>query len=215
MSTILILGGGPPTTPESPPTFVIPRIEKAASLYHSSSKKPKLVCLSAGTAHLPPLMCPSPSGPPIYESTSCSSLLTTLDVPTESIYVETWSYDTIGNAYAALHHFVALQPHIFGTDITVITSQFHITRTRIIFDWVFPKEYNLSYISVDDEGVDETALSARYKRESDSIEGMKKAIEKWGDNIFEFITQEHDLYSAKGLMERSQCKGGGSPGGSP
>ncbi len=139
-------------------------------------------------------------------------MLTTLDVPTESIYVETWSYDTIGNAYAALHHFVALQPHIFGTDITVITSQFHITRTRIIFDWVFPKEYNLSYISVDDEGVDETALSARYKRESDSIEGIKKAIEKWGDNIFEFITQEHDLYSAKGLMERSQCKGGGVRG---
>jgi uncharacterized SAM-binding protein YcdF (DUF218 family) len=92
-----------------------------------------ILCLSAGTAHMPQLL--GQDGLPIWESTSCAGYLAEHHpLSSSSVYVETTSYDTIGNAYYA---------RTSHTDITgwrnllIVTNEFHMTRTKAIFDWIF------------------------------------------------------------------------------
>jgi uncharacterized SAM-binding protein YcdF (DUF218 family) len=147
---VVILGGGVPISVTHPPKYVERRCDDAiqvAQRYYkevttitsSPLSRLPLLCLSAGTAHLPQLL--SADGLPIWESTACAGyildqnsdgLLSNIDP--KDIYVETTSYDTIGNAfYTRTTH----------TDITgwrnllIITNEFHMDRTRMIFDWIF------------------------------------------------------------------------------
>ncbi len=64
-----------------------------------------LLCSSAGTAHLPQYM-DSSSGLPIWEATSSAAYLLSQYCPhheviPQQLFVETTSYDTIGNAFFA------------------------------------------------------------------------------------------------------------------
>jgi uncharacterized SAM-binding protein YcdF (DUF218 family) len=109
---ILILGGGVPQNLEEPPAYVQRRCDDAASvvqirkIIQPTSKKGKqkstaslpILCLSAGTAHLPQLM--SADGLPIWESTAAAAYLQKR-YGLENVYVETTSFDTIGNAFYA------------------------------------------------------------------------------------------------------------------
>jgi hypothetical protein len=61
--------------------------------------------------------------------------------------------------------------------ILVVTSAFHLPRTREAFDWIYRlrppnQEYNLSFESVPDQGLDQTALNARKDREAKSLETL-------------------------------------------
>jgi uncharacterized SAM-binding protein YcdF (DUF218 family) len=58
-----------------------------------------ILCLSAGSAHVPQLM--SADGLPIRESTSSAAYLKKAHGMESNVYVETTSYDTIGNAFYA------------------------------------------------------------------------------------------------------------------
>ena len=95
---------------------------------------PKVLCLSAGTAHAPQLL--SPSGLPVWEATASAahclrgnaSLGLPGVAPPTDVLVETTSYDTIGNAYFA---------RVGHTDVAgwrrllVITSDFHMERSKV------------------------------------------------------------------------------------
>jgi uncharacterized SAM-binding protein YcdF (DUF218 family) len=114
---ILILGGGVPQSLEEPPTYVQRRCDDAASVVerrkiiqptkHKNKQKRKpaasslpILCLSAGTAHLPQLMSAA-DGLPIWESTASAAYLQKRYGLIDNVYVETTSYDTIGNAFYA------------------------------------------------------------------------------------------------------------------
>ena len=63
LDAILVLGGGVPSSPTEPPTYVQRRCDSVAKLMHaiqekSSSIIPSVICLSAGTAHLPQFITP-------------------------------------------------------------------------------------------------------------------------------------------------------------
>jgi uncharacterized SAM-binding protein YcdF (DUF218 family) len=85
--------------------YVQRRCDDAAAVLkrHCDSSQSKvsllpILALSAGTAHLPQLM--SKDGLPVWESTSSAAYLQKRH-GLRNVYVETTSYDTIGNAYYA------------------------------------------------------------------------------------------------------------------
>jgi uncharacterized SAM-binding protein YcdF (DUF218 family) len=108
---ILVLGGGVPQSLEEPRAYVQRRCDDAASVVQNQkmmqlTKRKKgtdaaslpILCLSAGTAHLPQLM--AADGLPIWESTASAAYLQKR-YGLENVYVETTSFDTIGNAFYA------------------------------------------------------------------------------------------------------------------
>jgi uncharacterized SAM-binding protein YcdF (DUF218 family) len=117
LDAILILGGGRPISLDEPPVYVERRCDDAAAVAfrrRSLGRKGQsderfnpaestllpILCLSAGTAHLPQLL-EATSGLPIWEATSSAAYLSTRYNMSHNVFVETTSYDTIGNAFFA------------------------------------------------------------------------------------------------------------------
>jgi uncharacterized SAM-binding protein YcdF (DUF218 family) len=245
LDAILVLGGGAPESLESPPVYVQRRCDDAAKVVQrfqqggffqtpgkekilsqslaksnetrsllSTQDSLPILCLSAGTAHLPQLL--SKDGLPIWESTSCAAYLKTR-FEISNVYVETTSYDTIGNAfYTRTAH----------TDINgwrrllIVTSEFHMDRTRAIFDWIFEfpptsgkKKYDLYYLSSANVGLTEEAVTARREREAQSATTLGQVlIPKYKSlpEIYQFLTESHSLYTASKLVERARGTGNGA-----
>jgi hypothetical protein len=61
-----------------------------------------------------------------------------------NILYENQSIDTIGNAWFAKT--ICIDPYNI-TECIIITSDFHIERSKVIFDWVFGPGYKLDYMS--------------------------------------------------------------------
>lgn len=105
---ILILGGGVPASVDEPPVYVQRRCDDAVTVLQRRRNELKqlrdelpILCLSAGTAHMPQLLS-SNDGLPVWESTSSAAYIQSKYsdiVDIDSVFVETTSYDTIGNAF--------------------------------------------------------------------------------------------------------------------
>ena len=103
---ILVLGGGVPRSVNEPPIFVQKRCDDAAAVVRRQQQQQQqeeplvpILSLSAGTTHRPQFM--SPRGQPVWESTASSAYLVSQHNFHDNLYVETTSFDTIGNAYFA------------------------------------------------------------------------------------------------------------------
>lgn len=215
---LVVLGGGLPLSPNDPPLYVQERCKFAKQVYEASSKKPKILTLSAGTAHLPQFL--SSDGLPVWESTaSASYLMEHLDIPPQHIYVETSSYDTISNAFFTRTNFCDISG---WRRLLIITNEFHMRRTKLIFDWIMnvqggststSNHYELYYLSVPDKGLSDVAIAARKKKELKSAENVKNVlIEKYTslEDVFDFLTQKHSFYNAKSLVDRANRVGNSS-----
>jgi hypothetical protein len=117
--------------------------EEAATTATTATTLP-ILCLSAGTAHLPQLL--SADGLPIWESTACAAYLAKRYGPDSSsssgtndahmmihnlkVHVETTSYDPITN-HVDLHHDPTWR------NLLIVTNEFHMERSKAIFDWIF------------------------------------------------------------------------------
>lgn len=110
LDAVLIVGGGVPSSLDKPPRYVQRRCDDGAAVVRRHDnitaadsgrlRQPlPILCLSAGTKHLPQLL--SADGLPIFESTSCAAYLEETFDLTKYVYVETTSFDTIGNAFFA------------------------------------------------------------------------------------------------------------------
>ena len=107
------------------------RLKLAAEKHFSTGSRIPIVVLSAGTTHKP-----NPRdvrGFPVKECTSEAFALKKLGVASDHIYQESVSLDTIGNAYFL--RTIHTDP-VRWRRLLVITSEFHMNRTRAIFDWV-------------------------------------------------------------------------------
>ena len=190
-----------------------------------------LLCLSAGTAHLPQLL--AADGLPIWESTACAAYLIEHDptIDPRNIYVETTSYDTIGNAFYTRTTHTDLNG---WRRLLVITNEFHMERTRAIFDWIFSlpspsssltrtshkkrngidndgTPYELFYLQSPNLGLSEQAVAARREREASSARTVREILApKYAtrlQDVYHFLTQDHSLYTAHKLVDRG--RGGG------
>lgn len=208
---ILVLGGGPPLSARSSMPFVEARLDAAKALFdaHGQNEKPALLCLSAGTTHAKQLM--DAGGLPIWESTATAAALLDRGVPADRVFVETTSFDTIGNAFFA---------RIAHTDIAgwrrlaIITTDWHMERTREIFEWVFraepcPTPYLLHYVATPSVGLTGEAVAARSAREASSLRSVARLARNHPSlrSVHSFLSLHHDLYAAEKLANRAAAPG--------
>lgn len=191
--SILIPGGGLLEDGSLPP-WTIARLEKA--LTHKTDCR-WFILLSGGTVHKPPPL--NGEGFPFFESHELAKNLINAGVSSDRILTEISSYDTIGNAYFARLLFT--DPLRFKT-LLIITSDFHMQRTRAIFEWIFRlpptiHDYEIEFESAPDRGLTTQALAARVQREEKSLANLNKTIQKV-NNLEDFIIwlyREHAAYA--------------------
>lgn len=83
--------------------------------------------------------------PPKTEAEAMKEYAISLGVPERNILIEEESKDTIGNAYFTKINF--LEPRNWK-DIVVVTSDYHIERTKYIFKKVLGPEYKIKFIEI-------------------------------------------------------------------
>ena len=179
-------------------------------------------CLSAGTAHVPQLL--GKDGLPIWESTSCAAYLANKHKLSRNVYVETTSYDTIGNAFFTRTSFTDINQ---WKNLLVVTNEFHMDRTIEIFDWIFTgldndndnirgqkrkysqyqHPYQLYYLSSPNVGLSAKAIEARHEKEIQSTKMVRELLApqyKTLSQVHWFLTHEHSLYTSNKLVERGR-----------
>ena len=226
LDAIFILGGGVPASYADPPSYVKSRCDAAAQVFircgqllakkggTKEDQTPAILTLSAGTAHMPQLL--SSDGLPIWESTASAAYLmdqySKEQIPPSKILVETTSYDTISNAYFARTSFADV---LGWNQILIVTTEFHMARSKAIFDWIFAakrkndisaSKYELYYLSTPNIGLSKEALEVRREHEA---RGKKTVLTKLSKQyttlpaVLEFLTSNHDFFSSKKLVERA------------
>jgi len=198
---ILIPGGGLRNQDDLPP-YVQRRLDRVIEIHQGEP----IITLSAGTIHKPPPR--DNNGFPIFESVAAAGYLIKKGIDPRQVLCETCSYDTIGNAYFS--RVIHVEPRAFKK-LLVITSAFHLPRTRAIFQWVYdlktpsmPGGYDINFEEVPDEGIDEDSLLARVKKEKTSLRNvlrLKKEIRTFQD-FHKWLFTEHGAYSVAPQPER-------------
>ena len=189
---ILIPGGGVREAGALPP-WTQRRLDHALSI---DTGRELFIALSAGTVHKP--LPRTVDGFAIFESNAAAMYLIERGIAPQRILTETSSYDTIGNAFFA--RVIHVDPRGLRR-LLVVTSQFHMARTRAIFEWVFgldppPGGYTLHFHEVSDEGLDSEILAARYAKEEEGLKQVKAIMERITtlSGLHEWLFSEHAAY---------------------
>jgi hypothetical protein len=190
---IIIPGGGVKTNYELP-LWTRRRLDKTIEKKQHSRY---IITLSAGTTHKPPPV--DNNGFPIYESIAAAHYLANKGVASDKLLYECVSYDTIGNAYFA--KIIHIDP-LALSKLLIITSDFHMERTKAIFEWMFSppfsnNKYHLEFESVSDEGIDKKMISERKKREKESLNNFIENIQKIKNSLefHKWLFSEHRAYT--------------------
>jgi len=187
---VLIPGGGLTDSGELPP-YVIARLDRA--LAHPAAY---FIHLSAGTPHRPPPL--DARGYPIYEAVPAARYLRAHGIPERRILAETFSYDTIGNAFFA--RLVHAEPRGLRR-LHVVTSRFHMPRTEAIFRWVFGVSpaggYELSFEAAENAGISDEALEHREAKERASLDRVIALAQRIATlpQLHEWMYAEHAAYA--------------------
>ncbi|MEM7067203.1 MAG: YdcF family protein, partial [Cyanobacteria bacterium P01_B01_bin.77] len=155
-----------------------------------------LIPLSAGTTHKPPPL--DAQGYPIFESVAAANYLIQRGVNSTTILVDTTSYDTIGNVFfSRVIHIEPLQLK----RLLVVTSEFHMPRTKAIFEWIYrleglPQDHQISYETVSDDGIDKAVLEARQQREEKSLKTLLETAGKIHSlrDFHQWLFRDHGAY---------------------
>jgi len=192
-NAILIPGGGLLEDGSLPP-WTQARLELALQ-YDQETQWIGL--LSGGTVHKPPPL--DQKGFPFHESRVLAAALVSRGFAPERILTEICSYDTIGNAYFSRMLF---SEPLKLSGLLVITSKFHMPRTKDIFQWVYsllprPIDFRLDFIPSEDNGLSENALAARITREKESLEAFQETKKKIANlaDFHRWLYAEHKAYA--------------------
>lgn len=202
---VLIPGGGVDPETGNVRPWVAARFDVALRLGGDASY---FIPLSRGTTHRPP---PRNSHDyPIDESTAGAAymLRNGLSDPAR-ILLDNWSVDTIGNAFYSRH---MLAEPLNMRNLAVITNEFHMPRTRAIFEWVFAlpamdgssPRFSLEYCTAPNSGLSPEDVQGRVSRELASLEKLKAETIPRISSISEltaFLHMTHAAYSTKGALD--------------
>lgn len=193
---VIVPGGG--LEPETclPQPWVRARLDAALAL---NGHTRYFVVLSQGTTHRPPPI--DVTGFPISEaSASAKYLLCNGVTDATRILLDCWSLDTIGNAFFARS--MICQP-LKLEKFCVITSAFHMQRTRCIFDWIFGLDawhITVDYTTTSDVGLSGAQLRARVQKEKASVDALENIVIPRHDSmqkVAAFVLQDHAAYRSE------------------
>ncbi len=204
---VLVLGGGVREGGVLP-TWVERRLDAALAV----PGEPLLITLSAGTTHRPPPR--DASGFPLFEATASGTYLLNRGVPAERILIEACSWDTIGNAYFS--RVMHTQPAELKR-LLIVTSDWHMPRTRFLFDWVYglpplPFAFELDYQEAHDPEMSEQLSTERLRKEQASVELVRGLAGQIGTlpDLHRWLFTRHEAYKAGGSAFRSGALAGGA-----
>ena len=193
---IIVLSGG--LTPEGVPNpWVAARLDTAISVFDECDNC-WLVLNSRCTPHKLPIV--TASGHVVDESVAAAKyVVERYGVDSSRILLDSWSVDTIGNAYFFLmNHIVPLELR----NVLVITSSFHVNRARIIFEHIFGLHTQWTiqshFMETEDTGMPPNVLAARVAKEADSMtEFSQKTIPQIQSikELTKFVFVKHRGYS--------------------
>ena len=171
------------------------RLDYFIKLYNSNNSIKCVVCLGGGTYHKSPVL--DENNYVIHESTGLVKYLLDNGIPKNIIMREWFSYDTIANGYFSYINFTKIRN---WKNILVITSDFHLERSKLIFEWIYSLDntkYNLNFIGVSDKGLDTNIINSRRIREKNSIINLKKVISKINnlESFHIWFHNEHNCYN--------------------
>lgn len=163
---IIILAGGI-NNDGSLPNLPKKRVEKGVELY-KNKVAPKLIM----TGKYGFWLDFTKEIPPRSEAEAMKEFALSLGVPAEDIILEQISKDTVGNAYFTK---VDILEKNNWKNLVVVTSEFHIPRTKFIFDIVLGPEYKIEYTPTDDGLSEEERMNVEIKEEK-TIQVLKNTI---------------------------------------
>ena len=178
VDAIVVLGGGLWKAKEIPP-WAERRLDGAALLRAAHPPGPSIVICGGGSPHGLPVLEES-TGQVVHEGTAYAEYLMDIwGVPASCILKESSSYDTVGNGYfSAMIHAVPAG----WKRVAVVTSDFHMPRSRAIFEKVYGLverslgvRIELEFVSVTDAGVVEDKVrEVRVEKEAKSVATWRK-----------------------------------------
>lgn len=195
MYDAIVILGGSYIDEKTLPKWVETRLD-AAILQKSQTKS--FIVASRGTVHKPPVL--DSDNYPVDECTIMANYLLERGISNDKIYKESWSLDTIGNAYGIFtHHAIPRNLRNF----LIITSDFHMPRSKAIFSHVFslfPLEiFHLSFLETKSE------LSISEKEKDSLIKWREKTKEIHTlCDLHDFIFVKHDAYNVRKDHKRSE-----------
>ncbi len=169
--TIVVLGGGL-TKEEKLPDQVKRRLDKALKI----SKKRKIDSfLTCGKYSF---LLTKEDRPQSTEARLMKNYLISKKVDRKKIHLEEKSMDTISNAYYAKTEYFIPQNETEGI---IITSAYHIPRTKYIFEKIFGTNFNLEF-----EGIETGANDRLLKRQGELLNKFMEMTQgmKTGDHQF-------------------------------
>jgi len=200
-SAILVPGGGVREGGVLP-SWARCRLDRALQLERGEY----IVTLSAGTTHRPPPL--DAHGFPIFESVAAAKYLIEAGIPATRILTETHSYDTIGNAFFS--RVIHADPRGLRR-LLVITSDFHLPRTRAAFNWIYSLRPTAIAYELDFEGVPDPAMSPDLlqDRQAKERQGMSRLEEIAGRitslaECHRWLFTGHNAYNSLGTAFRER-----------
>ncbi len=207
---IIVLGGGLDSDGRVH-EWVKRRLDRAFELHKIYNAT--ILCCGGGTYHKPPFT--NDKGFVVHESTESVNYLIQKSVLPNRILKEWSSYDTIANAYFSFTNHVLCREE--WKNIAVITSYFHMERTKEIFNWIykifetkFNRNFDIIYYSVSDIGLDKNMIKDRKDRESNSLNNIKLLSDriKTVNELHKWLFTEHNAYNNRSsIHEEIDCVG--------
>lgn len=199
---IIVLSGGLDKK-GNPSSWVINRLNFAINEYEKYQDC-KIICLGAGTFYKGHLL--SERGYIQFECKASYDYLRDKGVKSTDIYVEWSSYDTIGNIYYLFLNFII--PLKINDNILVVTSSFHMSRVKLIFEYmvrIFMKNLKIHFEDTENS-MPFDLLKLRQEKEKYSCEKFN-ILTKNKSNLSDFcrwINESHNIYSCS--WGEIQCK---------
>jgi len=200
---VIVLAGGINEKDKDIYPWIKERLDIAVYLYQQ--KPLKIICVGGGTYHKKPIL--NDKEFVIHEAQACASYLLDNGVKPEDILKEWASFDTIANGYFTFTNFILpLQIKQF----TLITSKFHIYRSKLIFDYfneIFETECQINYLCSRDETLNQEIYEKRLEREITSAKNLKENVLNKGKEefIYWFYT-EHKAYNCINYDKNEVCE---------
>lgn len=198
-NAIIILSGGIDSN-GGLPSFVANRIEKAIQI---KTQNDYIVTATRTTVYKAPPR--DEKDYPLDDAVVYAKMLVEKGIKREHVRIENCSFETLGSAYfLRMLHINPLNLKKF----TVITSEFHMPRTKCVFDWIFSlpfsqceksisEKYNIAYIGTENIGIEKEVLEERIKKEQEGIERINLLKNEIHDleEFNQWLFRDHSAYS--------------------